>query len=880
MNSDRWAVAEALFDRAISLPPSDRAELIDAATEGDPELRTLVERLIRSHDADPGFLEITPPWLAETYAGTSPDDGPSRGPRTDDADPADHPERIGEYRILEVIGRGGMGQVYLAEREAPGFRQRVALKLLRRGLDTDDLVRRFRNERQILASLDHPNIARLLDVGATGDGRPYFVMEHVDGRPITEHCDARRLDVRARLHLFRTVCSAVQHAHQSLVVHRDLKPGNILVTDAGVPKLLDFGIAKIMDPRVMGADEDPVTRAGERLLTPEYASPEQLRGDVVTTACDIHALGILLYELLAGRHPFAHDRPSTAELTRRVLQGDPPAPSAALGGDSPDALRRALRGDLDTITLRALRKEPDERYPSAQGLSDDIRRHLHGEPVEARPATVGYRVRKFVGRNRLAVAAAAAAFLLLGGFSAVTARQSLRIREESTRVAHERDKAREVRTFLLETFGSTGPDQPTGGTVTVRDLLDRRAATLDETFGSQPELRAEMTGVLAEAYEKLGIYDRAEELARDALDRQRAIHGDVHVDVATTLNTLGWVQHQLRQLDSARVTLTEAVRVGRLVFPASGDGRLARALNDLGVVNEALGHYDAAADLYRESLDMRDGLGDDTQVGYAVTTSNLAVVHYRRGDLDAAAEMAARAVASFTRVLGTDHDRTTIARANLAAIRSVAGDREGAVAVYREILDRHRRVLGERHAQVAFVERSLANQLLALGRYDEAGPLLTDALEIERAAPEPRPDRVAMTLRLLGDLALETERYDEARRHQADALPLLRAIVGDAHAEVAIQRHRLARAQRALGQRDSAEANLRTAVQSLRAAAGPGHRNTLDAALSLVELLVEGGRDAEAVALMDDIRPAVDSVAAQFPPLAARLDSAARSVRR
>ncbi|HEY8378035.1 MAG TPA: serine/threonine-protein kinase, partial [Nannocystis sp.] len=353
----RWARIEALFAEAVELPPAERSAYLERV-EPDPTLRAEVEALLAAHEAPAaGLLDGPPPWL--------------RGR----ADP-DLPDRIGPYRIERLLGRGGMGRVYLAEHEAADFRRKVAIKLVRRGLDTEDVLRRFRAERRILASLDHPNIARLLDVGATDDGLPYFVMEYVDGVDILEHCRRHALDIPARLALFRDVCAAVHHAHQRLLVHRDLKPGNILVTSAGVPKLLDFGIAKILDPE---QTDGHTTRLAERRLTPRYSAPEQLHGERVTTACDVWALGVLLYELLVERHPFGDVGERTQEeLTREILERDPPPPSAV----APPERRRAIAGDLDTITMKALRKEPGERYSSVAAFSDDVRRHLEGLPVE------------------------------------------------------------------------------------------------------------------------------------------------------------------------------------------------------------------------------------------------------------------------------------------------------------------------------------------------------------------------------------------------------------------------------------------------------------------------------------------------------------------
>jgi serine/threonine-protein kinase len=844
MTPGRWARIEALFAEAEALPPGRRSAFLEREAT-DPGIRAEVESLLAAHDADPRYLE-DPPWLG----GAAPE-----------SDPIAAPDRIGDYRVLRPIGRGGMGQVFLAEREAEAFRRTVAIKIMRRGLDTDDLVRRFRAERQILATLDHPNIARLLDVGATGDGRPYFVMEYVEGRTLLEHCERRELGVRQRVELFQTVCEAVHHAHQSLVVHRDLKPGNILVTDAGVPKLLDFGIAKILDPEREGL---ATTRAGERLLTPEYSAPEQIEGAAITTATDVYALGVLLYELLAGRHPLA-DRRGDRAMIRGVMEADPPPPSAVAAA----ARKRALSGDLDTIVGKAMRKEPEARYASALSLAEDLERHRTGRPVEARPATLRYLARRFIRRNRGAVATAAAVVALLIGFTTVTAYQGLRIRQEAAQVRAERDKALQVRSFLLETFGATGPEQATGDSVAVRELLDRRAATLGESY-RDPELHAEMTGVLAEAYEQLGLFAEAEPLARRALAQKLELYGMEHPDVAVSYNVLGWILRQAGELEAAESTLREAVRVGRATFPG-GDARLARALNDLGVVLEARGEYDEAAGVYRESLAMRRRVLGAGHVGVAVTTSNLAVVLYRRGAVDSAAAMAAEAVEAFQRALGEDHQRTLYALGNLAALRAVQGDHAGAAAVYARILERHRRVLGDDHPQVAYALGMRANQLVTLERHREAEPLVREALAIQRAAFGARDERVAQTLRVLGDVLHYGGRLEPALGRFQEALGIVRAELGEDHKEVAVLRLRMARVRERLGRYERAATDYAAATRGFETALGTEHYLTAEALLARAEFYLARGRPGDARPLVADAGPVIDGLGEAFVALQDRL---------
>ena len=385
MHPERWQRIEAICFAALERDPALRAAYLEQACGGDTGLRREVETLLEQHEKHPSFLE-TPIVSLAGFVGAEPDPLPPSG-------------RIGSYRLIKRLGKGGMGEVYLAVREVDDVRQKVALKLIRRGMDSDEVVRRFRLERRILASLNHPNIAALLDAAVAEDGRPYFVMEHVEGTELDEYCAARRLPVRERLELFQVICRAVQHAHQNLVVHRDLKPRNILVTEDGTPKLLDFGIGKVLSTDAFGDAIE--TRTELRLLTPEYAAPEQLTGAPVTTATDVYALGVILYELLTGQHPYGPEAADRQDLERIILEVTPPRPSLVRS-----EIRRQLAGDLDTIVLMALRKEPARRYPSASALAADLQRHLDGLPVTARPDTFGYRAGKFVRRHAGAVSAA------------------------------------------------------------------------------------------------------------------------------------------------------------------------------------------------------------------------------------------------------------------------------------------------------------------------------------------------------------------------------------------------------------------------------------------------------------------------------------------
>jgi serine/threonine protein kinase/tetratricopeptide (TPR) repeat protein len=494
----RWEQVKALFQAATEREPHERASFLAAACAGDDDLRAQVEALLAAHEQAGSFIEapaLEAPAFESTVAFTRPPDTAQSESLIG--------RRIGPYKLLHEIGHGGMGAVYLAVRDDDQFRKRVAVKVVKRGMDTESILRRFRHERQILASLDHPNTAKLLDGGTTEDGRPYFVMEYIEGSPITEYCDRHKLSIVERLKLFRTVCAAVHHAHQNLVVHRDLKPSNIIITADGVPKLLDFGIAKLLNPELASQTIEP-TAPGLRLMTPEYASPEQVRGDPITTASDVYSLGVILYELLTGHRPYRLRTPLPHEILRIICEQEPEKPSTvvsriepALTADGrmqvpltpesvsrtregqPEKLRRRLKGDLDNIVMMALRKEPQRRYGSVEQFAEDIRRHLEGLPVIARQDTLGYRLEKFMLRHKVGMVAATAVLLALLGGIAATLWQARAARVERENAQQLFNAVRELAfSFLFEVRRDI--ETLPGSTQAQRKLVERALATYDQ----------------------------------------------------------------------------------------------------------------------------------------------------------------------------------------------------------------------------------------------------------------------------------------------------------------------------------------------------------------------------------------------------------------
>jgi serine/threonine-protein kinase len=745
--ASRWERTREVLDRALDLAPDERTAWLEESCAGDPELRREVEGLLALEGAAEDFL-AEPVFSLHGLAASDSDD-PNLG------------RVVGPYRLLRPLGRGGMGAVYLAERCDGQFEQTVAVKLIKRGMDTDEILRRFRNERQILAGLVHEHVARVYDGGTTDDGLPFFVMEHVEGEPIDRWCNARRLPVTERLRLFHAVCRAVQAAHQNLVVHRDLKPANILITGAGAPKLLDFGIAKLLSPEGGGdGGLGAPTELGWRPFTPGYASPEQLRGEPVTTASDVYSLGVLLYELLTGRLPYQAPTGQPPVWERLIAGEEPIRPSLAVRrafelrqpggegvavtpaevaearGSDPRRLERRLAGDLDTIVLTALAPERERRYASAEQLSEDVRRHLEGLPVRARTPTAAYRLGKFLRRNAWGTAVAAGAAIFLVVFAATMAVQ----RE---RVAAERDRAEAVKQYLVNLFGRADPEQARGEEVTVREALPLGIAGVEAGLQEQPLIRATLLDAAGQVYDHLALYDEARPMLEEALRIFRKELGD-GPEVAETLQNLAQVHMHAREVEGVETMLREAVAIARR-HDGTGGVAYPHALHNLGSYLLGFGGGEGAdpaaveaeaLDHLRQALDLKvRRLGpDDPDVAY--TLAVLGEHDYRRGDL-AAAEERFRRVLAIRRAEYGDRVHPELATAvnNLAVTLDDAGKLEEARTLYEESVEMRRDLFGERDPRYAVGLNNLAFALLATGdpaaavrRVEEAVGILRDAL--------------------------------------------------------------------------------------------------------------------------------------------------------
>jgi tetratricopeptide (TPR) repeat protein/tRNA A-37 threonylcarbamoyl transferase component Bud32 len=636
MDAEHWRRMERVLDAALTREPAEWNAVLDQSCSGDPELRREVEALLRRVSTAQAFLVSPPAAVAAAVLAEARESSTAHEGR-----------RIGAYRIAREIGRGGMARVFLAERADGQFAQQVAIKLLRPGHDSDIDQGRFRAERQILASLHHPNIARLLDGGVTDEGQPYLVIEYVEGEPIDGYCDSHALAVAERLKLFVAVAQATQYAHRSLVVHRDLKPSNILVTSDGVVKLLDFGIAKLLEPGAAVAP--PATRTGQRWMTPEYASPEQIRGAPVTTLTDVYQLGAVLYELLSGRRPFDAGGRSLHELEEAVLRVDPPPPSAAWPAG--DSRRKALRGDLDAIVLKALRKEPERRYPSAAAMVDDIQRFEAGRPVLARPDTTGYRIRKFIGRNRTAVAAGALALVALLGSTLFSVRQMGEAQRQRDEARAQRDRALYEERHALASQGfmeallqSVAPE---GRPFTTLELLGRARELLERDFAADPGFVARMMFDLASIYEgfdntneQFAVLRRASELAEESKDPETIAYAECRAGgMAAGRGEPGEGLRRYQRGVEALATVRDPATRTRMQCLLTQ----ARMTRDRGERDSALG-------MTRQAVALAVAAGDTSSVDFADATERASLQLHQENRLREALELNARTIATLERI--------------------------------------------------------------------------------------------------------------------------------------------------------------------------------------------------------------------------------------
>jgi serine/threonine protein kinase/tetratricopeptide (TPR) repeat protein len=693
----------------------------------------------------------------------------------------------GKYRLLEELGSGGMGIVYLAEQVEP-VRRRVALKIIKLGMDTRQVVARFETERQALAVMDHPNIAKVFDGGATETGRPYFVMELARGIPITDYCDLHKLSTRERLELFVAVCQAVQHAHQKGVIHRDLKPSNILVViqdDRPVPKIIDFGIAKATDHRL--TQQTLFTEQGQLIGTPEYMSPEQaeMSGLDVDTRTDVYSLGVILYELLAGALPFDAQRLRSAgfgEIQRIIRETEPPKAStrlstlketkaeiAAKRRTDPGTLVKILRGDLDWVTMKAMAKDRTRRYSTASELAADIERHLRQEPVSAGPPSAGYRIGKYVRRHKLGVAAAGVIILAVLAGTAGTTIGLLRAVRAEKRAVEEAAAADRVSDFLVELFQVSDPSEAKGNSVTAREILDKGAARIDRELEGQPQIRARLTGTMGTVYRSLGLYGQAGTMLEKALELKKKIYGEDSLSVADALYNLGIVLDSQGRYDEAAADFRKALEIrSRKLGP--DDPEVARSLNSLAINYWNQEKYAEAEPLFERSLAIKEKTLGPDHPDLANTLINLAILKHTQKKYGESEALFKRALAISEKRLGPDHPDLGTILNDLAALYEDEGRRKEAEPLYVRCLAIWEKALGPDHPDVGIAVHNLANLYRNLGKYAEAEPLYVRSLAIWEKALGPDHPYVGASLRERANLYREEGRAAEAEKLYERAL--------------------------------------------------------------------------------------------------------------
>jgi serine/threonine protein kinase/tetratricopeptide (TPR) repeat protein len=794
LEPEEQSSVEQLVQEALELEERQRSEFLERRCGGDETLRAEVESLLAFANAADNFMEAPALEVAAEILGAKDSiqqakDDPSLE-RNDVPFKVEEPSieaglegrRIGAYTILSHIGTGGMGSVWLAERSDGRFERRTAIKFLSLGLAGSGGAERFKREGSILGRLAHSHIAELMDAGVSPDGQPYLVLEHVEGEHIDRYCDQNRLDVEARVRIFLDVLAAVAHAHANLIVHRDLKPSNVLVRKDGQVKLLDFGIAKLLENEGQAGTATLLTREAGGALTPAYAAPEQVSGGAVTTATDVYALGVLLYVLLTGQHP-AGAAGSYADLVKAIVDTETPRMSEVVGSPTseglaanaarrftmPEKLQRQLRGDLDTIVVKALKKNPQERYASVTALADDLRKYMGHEPITARPDTIRYRAAKFVRRNRMVTALAAALLTLLVGFAVM---QALQLR----RITRERDRADRITQFMTGMFRVSDPSEARGNSITAREILDKASKEIDTGLSKDPEVRAHMMYVMADVYDNLGLYPQSGSLVRQAVEIQRSVLGPKNPETLRSADLLGTILLEEGNYVEAEKMQRETLAAQRRVLGPEHPDTL-HTMSRLAGLLMLQARYEEAEKLYRETLEIERRVFGAEHPDTLNSMTNVAMILSFEGDTGEhgqsdqsrsleAEKLARESLALHTRVMGSDHPDTLNVMVYLAAILRQEKRLAEAENLSRETLASYRRVFGPEQIDTLVVMGNLAAVLTDQAKYSEAEQLYRKTRAIQQRVLGPENPDTALSTYSLGCLAA-------LQGHREEALALL-----------------------------------------------------------------------------------------------------------
>jgi serine/threonine protein kinase len=837
MDAERWKRVDELLQAALSLPSEQQEAFLRQQCDGDTELLEEVRSLLTSDRKAGSFLQSPGLRVADLAH-----EMPTLGTDSSSGGPMIAGQTISHYRVLEPLGSGGMGEVWLAEQKEP-VRRRVALKLVKAGMNTREVMVRFESERQALALMDHPSIAKVFDAGSTPQGTPYFVMEYVPGVPITAYCDNHRLSIRERLALFIHVCEGVQHAHQKAIIHRDLKPSNILVHEVDgrpAPKIIDFGLAKALTQKL--AAETMFTRVGTLIGTPDYMSPEQVEssGEDIDTRTDVYSLGIIFYELLAGGPPLDLRNTSLEELLRRIREEEPPKPSTKFRTHAsqtstavaqkrqiePSALAKQMRGELDSIALKALAKERSRRYASPSEFAADIQRYLNNEAVLAVPPSLAYQAQKFARRHRAALVTAVAFGLVLIAATVVSVRQSIRASREAA-------VAEAVNDFLQndllaqasanrQSLAGTKPDPD----LKVRTALDRAAARIEGKFANQPEVEASIRGTIGWTYTELGLYSESRKQLERALELQARMLGPENPKTLAIENGLGWTIKLQGKYPEAEALLNQTLAARHRVLGPEHPDTL-KSMNNLAVLYVEAGKYTEAEALDSQVLEIRRRVLGPDHPDTLVSTSNLAEVYEREGKYAQAETLGNQALESKRRVLGPENPETLISISDLGTVYDDEGKCAQAEALFNEVLEIQRRVLGAEHPQTLGSIGNLAMVSEHEGKYPQAEALQNQVLELQRRVLGPEhPD----TLNSMNNLAVvysDDGKYAQAEALDRQVLDVRRRVLGPEHPGTLASMNNLADDYAEEGNYAQAEALFHQTLAVATRVEGPEHPDTL-----------------------------------------------------
>lgn len=841
MNQNDWKQLSRIFDMVLTLPPEGRTDYIKRVCGEDAELEKKIRLMLSQLEESDQFFEErlgkNEKLIKELDALITEQTG---------VEDYFEGKKIGRWDILELIGHGGMGRVYKVQRvDESGIKQNGALKVIHKSLLTPSHMERFKLEQHILSGLQHPNISGFVDSGITADRVPYMVMEYVAGENILDYCNNRKLSVEERLNLFITVCKAIQYAHTSLIIHRDLKPDNIYVTEEGRIKILDFGIAKLMDPNLY-ENSAIETQPGLRMLSLEYASPEQISGKMVTTSTDLYSLGILLSKLLTGLHPFDLDNLSYSEVEKRILEEDPPLASKRfLGlsnsdiqkqhleerGASLSELTRILKGDLDAIIYKSLHKDPERRYGSVEALITDLERYQNNMPVAARPDTFGYRSRKFIRRNRWAMAAAALIFIVLTGGIAATMYQAKQA-EQNAR------EAEQVSAFLAQIFDGSDPNRANDGTMTARELLDQGYERALYELDDEPLLQAQILSMIGNIYSNLGLYEpsylaisRSVELFQQERERSPRL--------ASALLRLANLEYRLDNFEAAAEAARQALDLS-IRYNGGDHPETASVMNTLAMSLEELGNKEEAYQYYRRIIDLRRGQPDQGS-NLAINLNNLAISLQNDGQYEEADALFSEAVSLINDILGSEHPFMAFILNGYSGLHQDRGDYHKAEENLRQALMIARAIFPETHPFIGVVQYNLAELFNKVESYPDAVNYYRLSLAQRRSAlPGNHPD-IANTLYAIGGVLIKKQKPEDAANYLKEAVDLRIEIYDEDNIEIALAKARLGHSLLLLSRYDEARYFLTDSYAKIKDHFGDDAPLTLELAANLTSIGVDLG---------------------------------------